>query len=134
MISPFPILFAFGWFAPTIIRIVLGIFFVRFGIVKLHSGKSAKLTFFESAGFPRANIFLLTTAWIEIIGGIMLVTGLYVQIAAITLSLLMAGAVFIKWHKPGLLKNDIEFYILLLAGTASLIISGAGAFAFDLPL
>lgn len=134
MISPFPELFAFGWFAPTIIRLVLGIFFVRFGILKLRSEKSEKLTFFELAGFPRAHMFLLISAWVEIIGGLMLIAGLYTQIAAIILSMFMFGAVFIKWRKPELLKNDAEFYVLLLAATATLIISGAGAFAFDIPL
>lgn len=134
MLSPFPELLAFGWFAPTIIRLVLGVFFVQFGILKLRSEKSTKLTFFESAGFPRAYMFLLISAGVEIIGGLMLIAGLYVQIAAMALSLLMLGAVFIKWRKPELLKNDMEFYVLLLAATATLIISGAGAFAFDLPL
>ena len=134
MLSPFPELFAFGWFAPTIIRLVLGIFFVRFGISKLRSEKSEKLTFFELAGFPRANIFLLLSAWIEIVGGILLIVGFYTQVTAIILALFMAGAVFIKWRKPELLKNDMEFYILLLAATATLIISGAGALAFDIPL
>ena len=134
MLSPFPELFAFGWFAPTIIRLVLGIFFVRFGISKLRSEKSEKLTFFELAGFPRANIFLLLSAWIEIAGGILLIVGFYTQVTAIILALFMAGAVFIKWRKPELLKNDMEFYILILAATATLIISGAGALAFDIPL
>lgn len=86
------------------------------------------------AGFPRANIFLLISAWVEIIGGLMLVAGLYTQVAAMALSIFMLGAVFIKWRRPELLKNDTEFYVLLLAGTATLIISGAGALAFDIPL
>ena len=64
----------------------------------------------------------------------MLIAGLYTQIAAIALSLLLLAAVFIKWRKPELLKNDTEFYILLAAATATLIISGAGAIAFDIPL
>ena len=134
MLSPFPELFAFAWFAPTIIRLVLGVFFVRFGILKLRSEKSEKLTFFELAGFPRANIFLLLSAWTEIVGGLLLIAGLYAQIAAMVLSLFMLGAVFIKWRKPELLKNDMEFYIILFIATASLIISGAGALAFDIPL
>jgi len=134
MLSPFPALFAFSWFAPTIIRIVLGVFFVRFGLAKLRSEKSDKLTFFELAGFPRARAFLLITAWVEIIGGAMLFVGFYAQVAAIALSVIMAGAVWIKRQKPELLKNDIEFYVLLLVATASLILTGAGAFAFDIPL
>ncbi len=134
MLSPFPGLFAFAWFAPTIIRLILGVFFVRFGILKLRSEKSEKLTFFELAGFPRAHIFLFLSAWIEIVGGLMLIAGLYTQTAAMVLSLFMLGAVFIKLRKPEILKNDTEFYVLLLAATASLIISGAGALAFDIPL
>lgn len=134
MLSPFPALFAFSWFAPTIIRIVLGVFFIQFGVAKLRSEKSEKLTFFELAGFPQAHTFLIATAWIEILGGAMLVAGLYAQVAAIALSILMAGAVWIKRRKPELLKNDIEFYILLLVATVSIILTGAGAIAFDIPL
>lgn len=86
------------------------------------------------AGFPRARVFLLVSAWVEIVGGLMLIAGLYAQIAAMALSLFMLGAVFIKWRRPELLKSDTEFYVLLLAATATLIISGAGALAFDVPL
>ena len=134
MLSPFPILFAFSWFAPAIIRVVLGVFFVRFGILKLRSEKSAKLTFFEELGLPYAHWFLLMTAWVEIVGGIALIAGFYGQIAALFFAVLMAGAVFVKWRRPELLRNDIEFYTLLLVASASLVLSGSGAIAFDIPL
>jgi len=134
MLSPFPELFAFSWFAPTLIRLVLGVFFVQFGILKLRSEKSTKLTLFESAGFPHAHIFLRITAWVEIVGGIMLIAGFYTQVAAVTLAVIMIGAISVKKKRPELLGNDIEFYILLFVAAVSLLLSGAGAIAFDIPL
>ena len=134
MLNPFPELLAFGLVAVFAIRVFLGVIFIRFGILKLKKDKVKKLLFFENAGMKPANMFLYGTSLIEIIGGLMLVIGLYTQIASLILSIVMLGAVFVKIKNPELLKNDICYYLLLFITTLSLMFLGAGIFAFDLPL
>jgi len=134
MLNPFPELLAFGLLATFVIRVFLGLLFLRFGIFKIKRDRSEKLRFFESAGLRPAKVFLYGTAFIEIIGGAMLLIGIYTQIASIALSVLMAGAVLIKVRNPESLKNDLGYYVLLFIATLSLLFLGAGLFAFDLPL
>lgn len=134
MLSPFPVLLSFGLLAPFLIRVLLGIFFVRYGWFKIGKGRGEKIVFFEKAGLHPGNIFVLISGITEIVGGIMLILGLYTQVAAIVLSLIIFGAVIIKFRRPTILTADMDFYILLFATTLSLLFSGAGAFAFDLPL
>jgi len=134
MINPFPELLAFGLLVPFIFRIILGILFVRFGYLKLTRDRNEKVLFFENTGLRPVKIFLYGSALFEIIGGIMFIVGIYTQIASIVLSIIMAGAVYIKMRNPSSLKNDLGYYILLFITTLSLLFLGAGLFAFDLPL
>jgi hypothetical protein len=41
---------------------------------------------------------------------------------------------YIEYKMPVVLKRNFVFYFMLLAIMLSLLLSGAGAFAFDLPL
>lgn len=134
MLSPFPVLLSFGLLAPFLIRVLLGIFFVQYGWFKIGKGCGEKIVFFEKAGLRPGNMFVWTFGAVEIVGGIMLILGFYTQVAAIILSLIAFGAVVIKFRKPTILTADMDFYILLFVATLSLLFSGAGAFAFDLPL
>jgi len=134
MLNPFPELLDFALPAVFLLRFVLGIFFVRFGYLKLSRDKEVKMHFFEQAGLRPAYVFLWGTALLEIVGGLMLVFGVFTQIAALVLSILMLGSVIIKIRNTSALRNDLEFYVLLFIATLSLLFLGPGIFAFDLPL
>jgi uncharacterized membrane protein YphA (DoxX/SURF4 family) len=71
---------------------------------------------------------------IEIVGGIMLILGLYTQIAALVLGLLTLAEAYTEYKDPLILKRNFVFYTMLFAILLSLLLSGAGAFAIDLPL
>lgn len=134
MLSPFPILLSFGIIAPFLIRILLGILYVRYGWFKIKKGRNVKAAFFEQMGLRPGTAFTLTFGAIEIVGGFMLIAGFYAQVAAIILSIIMLGALAAKFRKPSALSADMDFYLVLFVATLSLVFSGAGAFAFDLPL
>lgn len=134
MLSPFPILLSFGIIAPFLIRTLLGILYVRYGWFKIKKGRDVKAAFFEKIGLRPGAAFALAFGTVEIIGGIMLIAGFYTQIAALILSIIILGAVITKFRKPSALPADMDFYLLLLVATVSLLFSGAGALAFDLPL
>lgn len=133
-LTVFPDLLVYGLMAPFILRVFLGGILIYFAYLKFFSERDDKAAFFESVGMKPGSVFASVIGAAELTGGIMLVIGFYTQIAAIIAAGLMLAAVFIKWRHPQSLRNDIEFYILLFAVALSLLFTGAGFFAFDLPL
>lgn len=134
MLNPFPELLAFGLVAPFLIRLAIGVIYIRFGYHKITTERETKRHFFEQIGLRPGILFVWIVGLIELVGGLMILIGFYTQIAAIVLSIIMLGAMLIKLRRPQLLHGGLSFYILLLIATCSLVLSGAGAFAFDLPL
>ena len=134
MLNPFPDLLTFSLLAPFFLRVMLGIFYLRFGYLKLTKDKEAKIRFFEDIRLKPGIAFVWVFGLLEALGGILLIAGLFTQIVSLVLGMVMLGAIIVKLRNKDALPNDPEFYILLFVATCSLLFSGAGAFAFDLPL
>ena len=134
MFNTFGDLLAFGLFAPLILRVVVGCIFIAFGYVKADQTKNDTLIQFD--WLTRKNLKIITSiiALIEVVGGIFLVVGLYTQISAIALAIISLGAIVLKFKHRGMIKNTEIFYLLLFAICISLVFSGAGFYAFDLPI
>ncbi|KKR29176.1 MAG: hypothetical protein UT61_C0035G0011, partial [Candidatus Woesebacteria bacterium GW2011_GWA1_39_8] len=49
-------------------------------------------------------------------------------------ALLTFAEAYVEYKDPTVLKRNFVFYIMLLSIVLSLLLSGAGAFAIDLPL
>lgn len=130
----FPELLTYGLMAPFILRVFLGGILIYFAYLKFFSERDDKAAFFESVGMKPGSVFTSVIGAAELTGGVMLVIGFYTQVAAIVAAGLMLAAVYIKWRHPQALRNDIEFYVLLFVVALSLLFTGAGFFAFDLPL
>lgn len=134
MLNPFPFLLSLSFFAPTILRIALGLLFVVFGVKKLTKQKSEKSEFFEKIGLRPGHIFTAIFGVIELTAGILLIIGLYTQIAAIVAAVISFGAFYIKARQSELLPESKSYYFVLFVIGVSLALTGAGALAFDLPL
>ncbi|MEK9185854.1 MAG: DoxX family protein [Patescibacteria group bacterium] len=134
MLNVFPDLLTFSMLAPFIVRVVAGFTFLNTGILKLSREKGRWLISLEVLKISRASVVLKILAVIEIVGGVLLIVGAWTQLAALILTLFTAAAFFIEYKDPSILKRNLPFYLLLLSITLSLLFSGAGAFAFDLPL
>ncbi len=122
MLSIFPFLLTYKQLGPFLIRIVLGLTFAYFGY------KMAK-TEGKKYGI---NLYIYGT--IQIILAIMLMVGLYTQLVAFILSIYLIIMLAYKIKNKTFLSNGINYYILLLAMSLSLLVTGAGFLAFDLPL
>ena len=133
MLNPFPSLFDFSLFAPLLLRIVAGCIMIGFGKTHLRYESSWK-SFFEMIGLRPAKFFVVLLGALEVIAGVMLVAGGGVQIAAIFAAVVTAAAIAIEYQNESLLRRDLVFYILLLSVFLSLIVTGAGLYALDLPL
>jgi putative oxidoreductase len=134
MLNPFPDLLTYGLLAPFILRVVAGFIFLNLGILAFKNEKERWIASLSVLNIPSPKIAVKIFGGIEIVGGIMLVLGFYTQVAALILAFLTFAEVYVEYKDPLILKRNFVFYIMLLAILISLILSGAGAFAFDLPL
>lgn len=131
MLSPFPELFFLGILAPTILRITAGIVFLS--LVRAHGTERAAVR--ESA--PRLLRFRFVPELVmfaEFLLGAALLVGLFTQIAAIVGLAVAVKGLALRRSYPALFPLSASSYTLLGAICMTLVITGAGAFAFDLPL
>lgn len=134
MLNTFPELLSYSPLAPFILRVILGLIFLDLGILKFRSEKNRWIASFEALHLSPAAMLVSILGAIEIIGGILLLVGLYTQIAALIFVVFTGTELFLEYKEATLLKRNIVFYVLLFAIALSLLLTGAGAFAFDIPL
>lgn len=112
-----------------ILQVVLGIIFVYHGLPKLKNPKAVAVGMFGSetlAWFP------LLIGILELLSGIGLVIGLFVEYAALVIAFIMAGATsmkILKWKAPfsAMDKTGWEFDLILLASALAILLTGGGA-------
>lgn len=114
----FPTLLTYNLIAPIIIRIVLGVVFFYIGYKRIKT-KEKELVLFGI---------------ITLILGILFIVGLLTQLAAIVASFILVVQLVHKMKTRSFLTAGVNYYILLLAMSLSLIFSGAGMLALDWPL
>ncbi len=134
MLNVFPDLLAFGLISPLILRVTLGVIFVDFGWKKLFRDRVAKGAFFEMLHLTPGTSYAVAMGLLELVVGLLLIGGLLTQIAALITLLISATSYYLKGKYSESLKNTRLFYFLLVTISLSLLFSGAGFFAFDLPL
>ena len=133
MLNPFPELLSYSLIAPLAIRLALGLIFINLGYLKLGKEKALWTKFFETTPLP-GGLTVQLFALIQIVGGVMLIAGLYTQIAALVFAVIVLLELFVEIREPALLQRGFVFYLLLFVTSLSLLLTGAGLFAIDLPL
>ncbi|WP_127529911.1 DoxX family protein [Paenibacillus kobensis] len=102
----------------TIARVVLGILFTAHGIDKLQMGLGNVEAWFDSIGVP--GPFAYAVAYIELVGGILLIAGLFTRYVAALLVVILIGAIMTAKLSVGLLGNgqmagyelDLSFIVI----------------------
>lgn len=132
MLNPFPILFL-SMLAHFLLRVTVGGLLLHLGVTHLAHRHDLKHTL-TMRFFPYG---LFAACWLgiaEIVLSVMFVFGFYTQIAAlVTIVYAVKVLVFRRQFASPYIPGPL-FFILLLAASLSLFITGAGAFAFDLPI
>lgn len=133
MLNFFPIMFL-SPLAYALLRIVLGGMFLYLGYRHLFTYRR-ELQALLHRHWPRFASFAAWHLGIgEILIGGMLVVGAYTQIAALAGILLSIKMLIFRRHVIHPSIPPPLFYLLVLAISISLFITGAGALAFDLPI
>lgn len=129
MLTPFPDLL-YPFFAPTLLRAMLALvfFYVAYSQYKLR-GAIAPVA---PLGMGIAFVWLAATFHIAV--GAALLVGYYVQIAAIAAAVGLAKGWWYNRQYPNIVILPNSTVLVLIVVAVSLVISGAGALAQDLPL
>jgi putative oxidoreductase len=117
----------------TLLRIAVGTVFVAHGAQKLFQmGPSGLAGFFGQIGipFPELNAYFIIAA--ELLGGMAMIAGLGTRILGALFAAIMVVAIATVHGSAGFfLPNGYEYTLVLLAGSITLALQGAGAFALD---
>jgi len=121
-----------GFFAATLVRVAAGVLFIYAGYTHWQKREVVGNIKFPIVG--RGEWIAWGSIIFHFAVGAMLVFGYYTQIAAL-LGLIgsLKGLVLAHSYRQVFVFTR-STYLLLAAICASLLLSGAGAFAFDLPL
>ena len=132
MLNTFPNLLVLGFFAPTIIRVAAALAFGYMAYVQYkRRSQIAELRLPFGAGGGWVAWLMVT---FNLAVATMLLFGYYTQIAAIlAVAALVKSLVFKRWYPSAVPLSRVSI-LLLAVMCLSLLISGAGAIAYDLPL
>ncbi len=124
-----------------VLRLVVGYIFIYHGWPKLFGGKLAGMDinlkgfagWLGSMGLPIPLVLAVIVSVVEVFGGLALVLGVGVQLAAGLLLVVMAVASVLKKTKMGKQfagDGGYEFDLVLLAASVFLLLNGAGVYGF----
>lgn len=119
---------------PVILRLAIGLIFIDLGLLKFRSEKSRWLSSFETLGIRPADLFVPVYALLQIMGGILLILGLWTQLAALAFVIFTGIELYVELQAKEILRRDMVFYLLLFIISLSLLLTGAGSYAIDIPL
>ncbi len=134
MLNPFPELLSLSFIAPLILRVVVGFIFINTGYLKITRERQRWTVFLNAIRLRPAKELSLVLGLIEIVAGALLILGLYTQYVSLALIVLTAKEWWVEYKEDALAPRDIVFYTLIGAILVSLLLTGAGFLAFDLPL
>ena len=120
MLSVFPSFLSWSQVSPLIIRLTLGVVFI-FWSYRAFLQKSLPIS---------QKIITI----IEVIAGILLVIGLWTQVAALVIAIDLIVRLYQKATQRAFLSDGVNYYLILLVMAVSLLFTGAGFWSFDLPL
>jgi len=132
MLSVFPIQFL-ALFAYFILRVTVGLLLVFLGLRHLAYHQELR-HILRVSWWPYGGFSALLFAASELALGIFIVVGAYTQVATLIVAFMCIKLLMIRhWFAHHTIPGRL-FYFLLLGACLSLTITGAGVFAFDLPI
>jgi len=129
--------------AITVIRVTLGVIFFAHGAQKVFGwfggyGLKGTTGYFVSIGLPLPVAY--AACFLELLGGIGLLLGLFTRLAALAIIAMMAGAIakvhwphgfFINWELAPGKGHGLEANLAFIAMAVACVIAGGGALSLD---
>ncbi len=120
MVSLFPALLSYQQLSPFIIRLVLGGILIYWGYKGLKEQK-------QSSNKKVIDV-------VEMLVGALLIIGSYTQAAAGLAAIGFIVCLVSKIREKAFLTDGVNYVLLLLVLSLSLLLTGPGWYSFDLPL
>ena len=125
-------------FGILLARLVLGLMMAAHGSQKLFGwfgghGISGTAGFFEALGFRPGRLFAAAAASAELLGGLLVASGLLGPIGnALMIAVMIVAAGSVHWRNGVFAgSNGVEVPLLYAAGAAALALTGPGAYSLD---
>lgn len=104
-----------------VLRLAVAIIFIYHAMPKLKNAKGMA----AMVGMPAGMVFML--GMIELVASVGLIVGIYTQLSALLLAIIMVGAIgmkMMKWHVPfaAMDKTGWEFDLILLAANIAILL------------
>lgn len=132
MLNPFPTMWL-SLLAYFVLRVFIGFTLLHLGIKHLHNLKQLDEALMRLGGFVPKGIGI-TLVCFEVGIAVFLIAGYRAQYACLAGLALFTLLFFYRNKIRSSLLPGRHYYVLLIGALLSLFITGAGAFAFDLPL
>jgi putative oxidoreductase len=116
-------------YVTTAIRVVTGVFFITVSAGKFVDHMKEAVDF-DRYGVPAAEVAVYLVGVIELVGGLLLVVGLFTRLAALILAFNMVGAIATAGRVDGG-SFHLGVAPTLLVAMLFLLWAGSGAFAVD---
>jgi len=134
MLSIFPSLLIFGIFAPFILRVAVGVYLFYTGFGHLREERESVTVELSDRFGTFSKSLVIIGGLFEVVIGLSLIAGFLTQVMALLGSLYMIKLLVFKNNYPTWIKHEKIFYVMVLVILLSLLLTGAGAPAVDLPL
>lgn len=120
-------------YAPMLIRLSIGIYFVLAGLRKLDKLAEFVTVVEQFNVLPSqlAHLYATIIPYLEVAGGLLLVIGCWTSLAAILTSLMLISYIVAIGLFPHQSSELFNKDLIFLAGTLSLLYSGPGAYSID---
>jgi putative oxidoreductase len=119
--------------AATLVRVVVGIMFVMHVWGKFNAGPAAIATNFGKYGLPMPDLFAYAAMFLESVGGVCLIVGLFTRFFAAALAVEMGIALLVVHLPKGYAASGGGYEYVLLIGVVLLAIAmrGGGPYSVD---
>lgn len=119
-------------FGLTPLRVTVGLVFFAHGLQKFGFGVAGTTAAFTQLGVPLPELSAPLVATVELVGGLLLMLGLFTPVAALLLAFVALSATLLVHLRAGFFAPDgVEFTLTLFAATLALTLTGPGALALD---
>jgi len=132
-----PLYAKFNDCALPMLRIVTGLILIPHGCQKAFgwfggAGFARFTQIFDSIGYKPGAVWLSIIIFVELVGGLCLVLGLFTRVAALLVGLFMVNAIWTLWAKGFFwTAGGWEYSLLILAVSLVFMVRGGGSCSLD---